>query len=49
MRITDGDADSKLMDYDADQDEVTMDSEDDTDWLDLAKNCYDTAIDYVQS
>ena len=49
MRITDGDADSKLMDYDSDQDDSSMDENDDTDWLDLAKNCYDTAIDYVQS
>ena len=49
MRITDGSADSKLMDYEVDDDGEGLSPEDDTDWLELSRSCYDNAVDYVQA
>ena len=48
MRITDGSADSKLMDYEIDDNDEGVSPEDDTDWLELSRSCYDSAVDYVQ-
>lgn len=49
MRITDGSADSKLMDYEVDDNGEGLSPEDDTDWLELSRSCYDNAVDYVQA
>ena len=49
MRITDGSADSKLMDYEVDDDGEGLSPEDDTDWLELSRSCYDNAVDYDDS
>ena len=49
MRITDGSADSKLMDYEVDDNGEGVSPEDDTDWLELSRGCYDNAVDYVQA
>ena len=48
MRITDGSADSKLMDYEIDDNDEGVSPEDDTDLLELSRSCYDSAVYYVQ-
>ena len=49
MRTTDGSADSKLMDYAVDDNGDGISPDDEMDWLELSRNCYDNAVDYVQA
>ena len=49
MRTTDVSADSKLMDYAVDDNGVGISPDDEMDWIELSRNCYDNAVDYVQA